>query len=161
MAWLRLSLLALVACKQEPRIVIDGAWREPAWNAKAQRGVFVDETGSAARPYSEIRLLREGDQLYVALYAADEDIRSDDAFELRVGITSLRITPNEARRPRLAVSLDGTLDRPSDDDEEWIVELALPVASPITASRCDQPKSGGQRCGRWSGAIQDLGERTP
>jgi len=154
MVWLCSSVvLALVACSGESRIDVDGSWREPAWNARAQRGVFIDETGAQARPYSEIRLLRDGARMFIALYAADEDIRSDDAFELRVGAQALHISAAQARRPDLAVDLDGTLDKSGDDDEEWLVELALPLAQPIAARRCDHPKSGGERCGHWFGIV--------
>lgn len=59
------------------------------------------------------------------------------------------------------VDFDGTLNDPSDDDEEWIVEAALPFASlgdfgsspPRTIfariSRCDTPKEQERRCGAW------------
>ncbi|MCK6549976.1 carbohydrate-binding family 9-like protein [Myxococcota bacterium] len=61
---------------------------------------------------------------------------------------------------KVAVDADGTLDDPSDDDEEWIVEAALPLASigvragaprtlVVALARCDTPKDGTRRCGAW------------
>jgi hypothetical protein len=75
---------------------LDGELDEPPWNAIAARtGAFLDDTGSSARPYSEARFLWDADNLYVGLYAADEDIRAtvtehdgpvwiDDAFALHL-----------------------------------------------------------------------------
>jgi hypothetical protein len=169
------ALALLAACKQTPsklddlqlgpvrhtRIALDGELDEPAWNRVAIRGVFRD--GSAqARPYSEIRLLRDETHLFVALYAADEDIRSDDAFDVTAGTMHAHLTAGGKATPasvRIAVDRDGTLDDAHDYDEEWVVEAAIPLSefgpSPVavTAERCDVTKSGARLCGRWSGAI--------
>jgi hypothetical protein len=172
------AALAGVACKGSPskldplleppvqtRIALDGEWNEPAWRTVALRGVFVAD-GAQARPYSEIRLVRDETHLIAALYAADEDIRSDDAFELTAGTLAARVTAAGDARPgtvRAAVDTDGTLDEPHDDDEEWVVELAVPLAalgpSPVTlrASRCDVTKSGARLCGSWQ---QDVDLKT-
>ncbi len=142
-------------------IVIDGDWGEPAWNLQALRGVFT-ANGAQARPYSEIRLMRDDRDLFVALYAADEDIRSTDAFELALGtrVMTLHPTTNVIEGVRAGVDLDGTLDKPSDDDEEWVVELAIPLKDfpsgplAVMARRCDTPKDGVVRCGQWSGTVK-------
>jgi hypothetical protein len=75
---------------------LDGELNEPVWNAASARtGPFVDAQGGEARPYSDARFLWDADNLYVALYAADDDIRAnvtthdgpvwtDDAFALRI-----------------------------------------------------------------------------
>src|SRR6185295_2246285 len=124
-------VLALAGCKQEPskldvtakpvtRIALDGELDEAAWNLRALRGVFSAQSAQA-RPYSEIRLLRDETHLFIALYAADEDIRSDDAFELTAGPFVARLTAAGRATPatvRVAVDRDGTLDDPHDDDEE-------------------------------------------
>jgi hypothetical protein len=162
-----LFLCSLAACKaKQPEVApgdlarvevkLDGELDEPAWNHTALRGVFVDATGAIARPYSEIRLLRDDTRLVVALYAADEDIRSTDTFELVAGALATTITPlGVASDPRVQVKVDtdGTIDQPVDDDEEWVVEATMPLAAlgpppiAITASRCDVVKSGDRRCG--------------
>lgn len=143
-------------------VAIDGELDEPAWNTAARRGIFVDTTGAIARPYSEIRLLRDADHLVFALYAADEDIRSTDVFELVAGTFHATISPTGmVSDPRVVVKVDtdGTIDVPEDDDEEWVVEATLPLAalgpSPIaiTASRCDVVKSGERRCGSYRTQI--------
>ncbi|HEV7556576.1 MAG TPA: hypothetical protein VGO00_14015 [Kofleriaceae bacterium] len=171
--WL-LVLSCTVACKGNaaPEIApgdlarvddkLDGELDEPGWNHAALRGIFKDATGAIARPYSEIRLLRDDTHLVVGLYAADEDIRSTDKFELVAGelATTIAVT-GAASDPRVAakVDTDGTIDHPADDDEEWVVEATLPLAalgpSPIaiTASRCDTVKSGERRCGSFRTTI--------
>jgi hypothetical protein len=56
---------------------------------------------------------------------------------------------------RVACDTDGTIDDPRDDDEEWVVELAVPLASlgpivttgnvPITIERIDVGGKGPRR----------------
>ena len=176
MAWSRNIFLLALACKQHEskldrlappppstRIALDGELDEPAWNASATRGVF-EADGVQARPYSEIRILRDETHVLVGLYAADEDIRSDDSFDISLGgggfVTHLtaggRATPASVRT---AVDRDGSIDDPSDDDEEWVVEAAIPIAElgpapvAITAERCDTTKDHVKRCSSWRGSF--------
>ncbi|HEY1812553.1 MAG TPA: hypothetical protein VGG74_09430 [Kofleriaceae bacterium] len=156
----------LDAVRQGPaphtRIQLDGELTEPAWNAVAVRGVFLGDDGGQARPYSELRILRDETHLYVALYAADQNIQSDDAFDVTVGALHAHLTAGGTATPatvRIAVDRDGTLDDPHDEDEEWVVESAMPLdelgPAPIAikAKRCDVVKTGERRCGRWTGTI--------
>jgi hypothetical protein len=81
---------------------LDGELDEPVWNAiSARTGHFLDATGGEARPYSDGRFLYDADNLYVALYAADDNIQAtvtqhdgpvwiEDAF-------SLHLTPVEPK----------------------------------------------------------------
>jgi hypothetical protein len=141
---------------------LDGEWDEPAWNRDAKRAVFADDTGTQARPYSEIRLLADPSFVYVGLYAADEDIRSTDQFALAIGSLAVTIDPTGTTsdtRVRAAADRDGTLDRSDDDDEEWVIEAAIPrVSLPqppwrIDVSRCDVTHAGARRCGAWHGTY--------
>lgn len=61
---------------------------------------------------------------------------------------------------RLAHDADGTLNFPGDDDEEWIIEMAIPLASlgvtggvgeriGFSVRRCDAPRGEAKRCGAW------------
>ena len=61
---------------------------------------------------------------------------------------------------RRGTDLDGTLDDPRDDDEEWVVELAIPYSllgirgTPdqslsFSVKRCDTPKGRATVCGAW------------
>jgi hypothetical protein len=149
-------------------IRIDGEWDEPDWAKRAFRGQFRGDDGQLARPSSEIRLLHDDDALLVALYAADENIETRDAFDLTIGSLSLHVdATGKLAQPipgvRAAVDYDeGTLDNANDDDEEWVVELAIPIAAAgmtrevtreVRASRCDVPKDGIRRCGSWSGKL--------
>ena len=56
--------------------------------------------------------------------------------------------------------LDGTPNSPMDQDEEWVIELAIPLASiglegvkgeqiAFSISRCDKPKESARVCGSW------------
>jgi hypothetical protein len=157
--------LAAAGCKNSPSrldhlssaaVTVDGELHEPAWNVRATRGVFT-ANGRVARPWSEIRVLHDDTSVFIALYAADEDIRSTDAFELVVGAQRYHLAAG-GMPAFAALDVDGTLDQPTDDDEEWVVELALPRAGlpepvPIEASRCDTPKDGQTRCSRWTGSV--------
>jgi hypothetical protein len=145
-------------------ITIDGEWSEPGWNTHALRGVFLADGGAPARPYSEVRLLADADRLLVALYAADQDITSADAFDLRLGALDLHLAATGAVTPptagvRAATDRDGTLDQADDRDEEWVVELAIPRAAlprgplAIDARRCDVTRDAVRRCGAWTGTV--------
>jgi hypothetical protein len=177
------GVLALAACKRHQEappappppiapgevpvtrapIAIDGTLHERDWNTLARVAAFTAQ-GGEARPYSQIRLLRDDQMLYVGLYAADQDIRSSEAFELAIGTLTLSIDPLAHLSPpiagaRAAADVDETLDDPRDEDEEWVIEAAIPIAAvpsgatTIHARRCDTPKDGKQRCGSWDGPL--------
>jgi hypothetical protein len=171
-----LVVLAVAGCKREPEhgaaadsiplvsapIAIDGELNEPAWNARALRGVLVGDDGAQARPYSEVRLLHDATSLYLGLYAADEDIRSRDHWQLQLGTLPLEIDATghpSLPDAQVGVDRDGTLDHPDDYDEEWVLEVQLPLADigappyAIDARRCDTPKDGHERCGRWQARL--------
>ncbi|MDB4956465.1 MAG: hypothetical protein JWO36_4034 [Myxococcales bacterium] len=147
-------------------IELDGEWEEPDWDRTAAREVFK-LNGVDARPFSEIRLLHDADHLYVTLYAADENVRSSEKFDLTIGKLAIDINPQGHLTPavpaiRTGADLDGTLDQETDDDEEWVIELAIPLsvldgvnegALPVHAGRCDVPRAGGVHCGAWDGKI--------
>ena len=106
---------------------------------------------------------------HFALYTADEDVRSSDEFivELRSGRGRSHFTAGGTISPAIigahgSVDLDGTRDDVSNDDEEWVVEAAVPLAAipfgrdgrvDVRLSRCDTPKDGKKRCGSWSGTL--------
>ena len=165
-------VISAVACGRgsEPRnpaaipatthaITVDGELGEPDWSRRALRDVFTAPNGDLARPFSEVRLLHDAQHLYVGLYAADENIESSDFFDVKIGDTAFRINPEARITPAIAgihagVDLDGSLDDNSNDDEEWVLEIAMPLASgPAHVSRCDIPKDGLQRCGAWFGQL--------
>ena len=144
---------------------IDGELDEAAWlRAPARTGVFIGADGAAARPFSDARLLWDHKRLYLALYAADEDIRvakaaadgplwTGDAFGIvlvkadgtryviDVGpsgvVTDGKSAPGVTNEidyawqsgAQVATDIDGTLDDPRDRDEEWVIEMSIPLAS--------------------------------
>lgn len=147
---------------REP-LAIDGALHERDWNTRARFAAFTAD-GGEARPYSHIRLLRDDQALYLGLYAADQDIRSTEAFELAIGTLTFSIDPRARITPpiagaRAAAAVDETLDDPRDEDEEWVIEAAIPLAAvppgatTIHARRCDTPKEGRERCGALGGPL--------
>jgi hypothetical protein len=148
-------------------IKLDGEWDEPDWSKTALRRQFEGDDHQLARPSSEMHLLHDDTTLYVGLYAGDEDIQSTDAFEFVVGPTALRVDATGKVTPsspdvHAAVDRDGTLDDPSNNDEEWVIELAIPLAQTglapdqhtnARALRCDRTKDGVKRCGSWVGSL--------
>ena len=177
-------------------IVLDGDMDDPGWEADiARTGAFVDETGGDARPYSDARLVWGDGHLYLALYAADEDIRAthtepdgpvwmDDSFHLvfRSGshertfdVSPLGILTDGQRSlggaleyrwqsgAHVSHELDGTMNHSSDDDEEWVIEMAIPFRAlgirgekgervGLTLGRCDSPHRGPRVCAAWARA---------
>ena len=173
-------------------IALDGDNDDPGWvrpPGPARTGPFKVASGAPARPYSDARLLWGDGYLYVLLYAADEDIQSGaDAFRLRLtrgGVEySLEVSAggvlrDAARDARGAMpawrsgahasrEIDGTPDEAGDVDEEWSVEMAVPLASVgmrgqagesagFAIERCDAPPGGARVCGGW-GERGDYGE---
>jgi hypothetical protein len=163
-----LFLVSLAACQRQlpklrrdvvPRIrdaiTLDGELREAPWNARSFRAILTAD-GEQARPYSELRLLHDDNNLYVGLYAADEDIRSSDAWELSVNGHAFRFDAAGHGEVPAGVDRDGTLDKSDDFDEEWVIETAIALPPPpitIDAKRCDTLKDGSVRCGQWHGTL--------
>ena len=152
-------------------IKIDGELDEPTWTGNpARTGAFPP-----GKPYSDARLLSDDTTLYVALYAADEDIETrtneHDAFRLVFDVKGteyeIEVSPKcvitdgggAGSGARVACDVDGTIDDPRDMDEEWVVEMALPLAAigierhvpfGLTIARCDTPKNERRSCTSWS-----------
>ena len=188
---------ALLVPHAEGDVTLDGDLDDAGWAGRiARTGPFFTESGVVARPYSDARLVWGDDHLYVALYAADEDIRADarepdgpvwldDAFRLvfesatgerAFDVSALGVV-TDARRTKggkfdygwqsaihVATERDGTLNDPRDDDEEWLLELAIPLAAlglagrkgeriALSARRCDTPKTGGRVCAGWGSTL--------
>jgi hypothetical protein len=149
----------------------DGELDEPAWKTPARTGPFSDRTGAQAAPYSEARFMVDDKRLYLALYAADEDIRSSDEFVIDVGAggqkTSWHFRADGSLQPKIAgaqvaVDVDGSVNDPSNDDEEWVIEAAIPLAAvpfhkdgtvELQVARCDTTKDHVKRCGSWKGTL--------
>jgi hypothetical protein len=156
---------------------MDGELDESSWDAAARTRGFVRGDGSPARPYSEARITWGDGKLYVVLYAADEDIRHDDTFHLFFdgpsGERGLDVSADGkivtrlaswSALPALGRDADGTIDDPTDDDEEWIVEMAIPLAElglkgepgerfSFAVRRCDTPKGARRTCGSWGSEV--------
>jgi hypothetical protein len=151
-------------------ITIDGDWHDPDWNNHKLlfkfRGLSGDDSDEA-RPYSEVRFIHDDNNLYVGLYASDNNIQSTDAFELKIGPLEIQITAAGKVTPdspdiKVGVDRDGTLDDPSNHDEEWKLEISIPLARTGLApgktvdghaARCDTPLGGTKRCGEWTGQL--------
>jgi hypothetical protein len=60
----------------------------------------------------------------------------------------------------VASDVDGTIDNAKDRDEEWVIEMAIPLASlgiagrsgeriELSVRRCDKLREGSRACGAW------------
>ena len=189
--------VVLVVPHAKQPIVLDGHLTDPAWLEEAVRtGPFLASDGtSLGHQYSEARFLWGDGQLYVGLYASDEDIRAthetqdsqvwrDDSFRLAFDdgareylfdVSALGVIADGVRakasastafdyvwnsQARVAHELEGTPNDPSNNDEEWVLELAIPLASlglkgahgeriGLWLSRCDTAKGQPRSCGDW------------
>lgn len=166
-------------------VVLDGDNDDPGWTrppGPARTGPFVTGLGAPARPYSDARMLWGDGHLYVLLYAADDDIRAEgDAFRLRfsrggvdyaIDLSAAGVVRDAAREERGDVApgwrsgahvsheIDGTPDDARDTDEEWSLEVALPLASlgmegqpgesvRFAIERCDVSTARATVCAQW------------
>ncbi len=144
---------------------LDGEAKEAAWLEATITPPFFDDKGAPGRPHTEVRATWNADALYLLFYAGDEDLELDDwmGATLTGGNgkpVSFKIAPNGAIdgpiELQAGVDRDGTLADAGDDDEEWVVELAVPWsllgrADEVKASfgRSDKPKDAARRELRW------------
>jgi hypothetical protein len=147
---------------------LDGELDEAVWQTGSVRsGAFTERGGTAARPFSEARVAWTRTHLLLGLYAADEDIRTSgrtrDAFRVSIGQTTFEVSATGELRgapagTRVGQDHDGTLDEASDDDEEWVIELAVPWGAvdlrgeagervDVRVERCDTPRGAARACG--------------
>lgn len=149
-------------------VSVDGEPDDAAWHDAARTGAFRTPAGAEARPFSEARFVWRGDRLYALLYAADEDIETkSDAFRLELGGRAFDVSPlgvvTGLGGVRAAHDVDGTPDDPKDDDEEWVIELEIPLAAlgaepragariPAAVRRCDTPRGAPTVCAAWGEA---------
>jgi hypothetical protein len=161
----------LTGVRSSEPMVLDGKLDDEAWKRGESSPTFVDVDGRhPVVPHTEARAAFTAQALWVGIYAADEDLISDDA----VGFTAFAGTTRQTRwslnpagalscggalcsadageaRVRGLVDADGTLDARADDDEEWAAELELPWPVlglkpggllPVTFFRRDRLKDG-------------------
>jgi hypothetical protein len=166
-------------------VSLDGDNDDPGWTRSpgpARTGPFAFAGGMDARPYSDARLLWGDGNLYVLLYAADDDIRThDDVFQLRFARGGVEyaielsagggvrdaardehgvLDPPWRSGAHVSREIDGTPDDGRDVDEEWSLEMALPLASlgmtgqpgenvPFAIERCDASFTRARTCSHW------------
>jgi hypothetical protein len=185
-------------------IILDGDTDDPGWTrppGPARTGAFTLENGVVARPYSDARLLWGDGYLYLALYAADEDIRTPadqpdgplwlgDSFRLvfsrgevqiAIEVSPKGVVTDAIRKgggafdytwnsgAHVSPEVDGTINDAHDNDEEWVIEMAIPFESlglegasgesiGSSVRRCDTPKNSPRVCAAWGeGAAQGQG----
>jgi hypothetical protein len=170
----------LVVPAADGALGLDGELGDAIWQGDVARtGAFLDPTGAPARPYSDARMVVAHGQLIVALYAADEDIRTAgplrDVFHVTIGSATFEVSATGELRgapagTRIGHDLDGTIDDSSDDDEEWVIELAIPLAAlglqgnagervPFAVDRCDTTRNGTRSCSRGRQVLVLAGRR--
>jgi hypothetical protein len=104
--------------------------------------------------------LGQGDRVY-AIDVSVLGTVADAVCSGTVGdvLSERRCDPRWQSRAVVAVDRDGTLNRIGDNDEEWIVEMAIPLDSlgiehagagtrvPFAVRRCEIARSGPRACG--------------
>jgi hypothetical protein len=99
-----------------------------------------------------------------------KDETTERTFDVNpMGIVTDAIRPRRGGAPpdrsweshvHVSHELDGTVNKPSDNDEEWVLEMAIPFSSlgltgapgerlGISMRRCDTPHHGARVCGSW------------
>ncbi len=79
-------------------------------------------------------------------------------------VTGKRVDTSWQSGAVVAHDLDGTPNNPKDNDEEWIIEMAIPLSSigmrgapgssvGLSLERCDIPKGADRRCTAYQGRI--------
>jgi hypothetical protein len=135
---------------------LDGELDEASWRDSARTGSLKANSGREATPYSDARFTWTSSALRIGLYAADQDIVSDDAFDVLVEsggakhelVVNAKCAVHGVDGVKVACDSDGTLDVPGDMDEEWVVEMEVPFQTlgivpsagarvTITIRRCD------------------------
>lgn len=157
-------------------IKLDAETEEPAWvrpPGPARTGELLLDDGKPARPHTEARLVWSDEDLYVAVLASDEDIRSNDFLHMvitrsgvdyAIDVYTTGLVKTSVGGVRAAVDADGIVDDPKGFDEEWTVEMAVPFASlgtkgehgvtlGLTLHRCDTPKNGVEVCASFRGTL--------
>jgi hypothetical protein len=176
-------------------ITLDGDTDDPGWTrppGPARTGSFRTAEGKESHPYSDTRILWGDGHLYMALYAADEDIETrttqadgplwlDDSYrvtftrpgvEYVIEISPRGVVTDSIRHDggaydyswssgvHVSPELDGTVNNPNDNDEEWVIEMAVPFESigmkgepgesiGLALRRCDTPKRSARICASW------------
>jgi hypothetical protein len=128
--------VTLVADRAPAPLKVDGTLTaEEGWLKTARTRTFVDATSpKAVVAFTEVRALWDDAALYLAFYSADEDLRADDwvgatfanGLTLRVNPAGKLTCSGACDGAKTAVDTDGTIDKPEDEDEEWVVELVVP-----------------------------------
>ena len=158
--------VALRVPRAVSEIKLDAETEEPAWvkpPGPARTGELLLDDGKPARPHTEARLVWTNDDLYMAVLASDEDIRSTDflhvvltrdGVDYAIDVYASGVVKTSVAGVRAAVDADGVVDNPKGFDEEWNIEMAVPFASlgtkgergvtlDLTLHRCDTPKTTG------------------
>lgn len=128
----------LVARQGTP--TVDGELDEPVWHAAAATPPFLNDKEKRVVPHTEARAAWDAEALYLVLYTADADLRSDDQVAVQFGDGgTVELAPQGAMTCRFGAQTDcadagvvarlerdGDVDADGEEDEEWAVELELP-----------------------------------
>jgi hypothetical protein len=143
------------------------------WAVSFHGPPFLDASGFP-RPHTHLQFMADEKNLYVGYYAADQDLRTvprpgdsrgalGDRFTLHVGSLEVVLNPKGAVQvpPGVEVTtrVDGSVDRSSNDDEEWVAEIVIPWSQlgpgarqeglRFRALRTDAPKRAPERALAW------------
>lgn len=101
-----------------------------------------------------ITLTRPGEAVSHVIYVSPVGTVTDES------LVNDRVDTSWESAAEVAHANDGTLDDSHDEDEEWVIEMAVPLSVlglrgeageqiGLSLQRCDVPKGAGRRCGAW------------
>lgn len=125
----------LAAQKGTPSI--DGELDEAVWHAAEATSPFVNDKQKRVVPHTEARASWDDEALYLVLYTADEDLRSDDRVLVTFEGGTIELAPQQTMTCRFGAQpdctgittkfeVDGDVDANGEEDEEWVAELKVP-----------------------------------
>lgn len=115
-----------------------GELDQPGWHDAEATEPFTARRGAVAS-HAEARAQWDDQALYLALYVGDDELRADDLIRVELEGGAIEASPDKSLRCAFAdagdcaslgisaaFDLDGTVDQPGGEDEEWITELRIP-----------------------------------
>lgn len=126
-----------------------GELDQQGWHDAEATEPFTARRGAVAS-HAEARAQWDDQALYLAVYVGDDELRADDLIRIELEGGAIEASPDKSLRCTFggttdckalgisaAFDLDGTVDQPGGEDEEWLTELKIPwrAAAPDAGSR--------------------------
>jgi hypothetical protein len=127
-------------------------------------GSIKEQDGPVSKDDSFHIEIGSGNRVYgidVSVLGTVADALCAGTSEMPFALSDPRCDMRWQSRAVVAVDKDGTLNQIGDNDEEWVVEMAIPLETiglanarpgteiPFAVRRCDVQKDGPHACGSW------------